>query len=281
MYRKDSLLIKIVSWILLILLLAIALFPIYWLTVTAFKNRIQIVSIPPQFFFTPTLENFSLVFTNKTGTDTNFIFFFRMSIIISTLSTIFSVGLGSLAAYSLSRFNLKGKSDLMFFILSTRMLPPIATLVPLFLMYRALSFSDTVHGMVLLYTMFNLGFTVWMMKSFFDEIPIEYEEAALVDGYSRWEAFLKVVLPQSITGLAASAVFSLIATWNEFVYGSILTTRYARMVPPAVSVRVGSEGYEWGRIAATAFLYVIPVIIFTFLVRKSLLRGLTFGAIKK
>ena len=100
-----------------------------------------------------------------------------------------------------------------------------------------------------------------MMKSFFDEIPIEYEEAALVDGYSRLEAFLQVVLPQAITGIAASAVFSLIASWNEFVYGSILTTRYARMVPPAVSVRVGSEGYEWGRIAATAFLYVLPVVV--------------------
>src|SRR4030042_939160 len=167
----------------------------------------------------------------------------------------------------------------MFFILSTRMLPPIATLVPLFLMYRALGLTDTVHGMVLLYTMFNLGFTTWMMKSFFDEIPVEYEEAALMDGYSRWEAFVKVVLPQSVTGLAASAVFSLIASWNEFVYGSILTTRYARTVPPAVAVRVGHEGYEWGKIAATAFMYVLPVLIFTFLVRTSLLRGLTFGAI--
>lgn len=281
MYRKDSNLTRILSWAVLVLLLAVTLFPLYWLTVTALKTRSQIISIPPQFFFIPTLENFSLVFTNKTGSDTNFTFFFQMSIIISTLSTIFSVGLGTLAAYSLSRFKVSGKDDLMFFILSTRMLPPVATLVPLFLMYRNLALSDTVHGMVLLYTMFNLGFTVWMMKSFFDEIPIEYEEAALVDGYSRWEAFLKVVLPQSLTGLAASAVFSLIASWNEFVYGSLLTTRYARMVPPAVSVRVGSEGYEWGRIAATAFLYVIPVIIFTFLMRKSLLRGLTFGAIKK
>jgi multiple sugar transport system permease protein len=204
-----------------------------------------------------------------------------MSIIISALSTLFSVMFGALAAYSVSRFKMKGKDDLMFFILSTRMLPPIATLVPLFLMYRSLGLSDTVHGMVLLYTMFNLGFTTWMMKSFFDEIPVEYEEAALMDGYSRWEAFVKVVLPQSVTGLAASAVFSLIASWNEFVYGSILTTRYARTVPPAVAVRVGHEGYEWGKIAATAFMYVLPVLIFTFLVRKSLLRGLTFGAIKK
>lgn len=281
MNPKSSKVKKIISWIMLIILIAFAMFPIYWLTVTAVKTRQQIVSIPPQFIFTPTLENFSLVFTNKSGTDTNFTFFFKMSIIISTLSTIFSVGLGSLAAYSFSRFKIAGKDDLMFFILTTRMLPPVATLVPLFLMYRNLHLSDTVHGMVLLYTMFNLGFTVWMMKSFFDEIPVEYEEAALVDGYSRWEAFIRVVLPQSLTGLAASAVFSLIASWNEFVYGSLLTTRYARTVPPAVSVRVGSEGYEWGRIAATAFLYVIPVIIFTFLMRKSLLRGLTFGAIKK
>jgi multiple sugar transport system permease protein len=281
MYKNDSVLLRVISWVILILLLAITLFPLFWLAITAIKTRSQIMSIPPQFFFTPTLENFALVFTNKTGTDTNFNFFFRMSIIISAFSTVFSVLLGSLAAYSLSRFKLKGKDDLMFFILTTRMLPPVATLVPLFLMYRNLGLSDTVHGMVLLYTMFNLGFTVWMMKSFFDEIPIEYEEAALVDGYSRWEAFLRVVLPQSLTGLAASAVFSLIASWNEFVYGSLLTTRYARTVPPAVSVRVGSEGYEWGRIAATAFLYVIPVIIFTFLMRKSLLRGLTFGAIKK
>jgi multiple sugar transport system permease protein len=279
--QREPLISKILSWIGLILLLVVFLFPLYWLAATAFKDRAQIISIPPQFIFTPTLQNFQDIFHTSTGTDTNFGFFFRMSILISALSTFFSVLLGTLAAYALSRFKLSGKNDLMFFILSTRMLPPVATLVPLFLMYRNLALSDTVHGMVLLYTMFNLGFTVWMMKSFFDEIPIEYEEAALVDGYSRWEAFLRVVLPQSITGIAASAVFSLIASWNEFVYGSILTTRYARTVPPAVSVRVGSEGYEWGRIAATAFLYVLPVLIFTFLVRKSLLRGLTFGAIKK
>lgn len=272
---------KVLSWVALILLLVVFLFPLIWLTATALKDRTQIMAIPPQFIFTPTLQNFKDIFVTSTGTDTNFGFFFRMSITISLLSTFFSVFFGTLAAYSFSRFKIAGKDDLMFFILSTRMLPPIATMVPIFLMYRNLGFSDTIHGMVLLYTMFNLGFTVWMMKSFFDEIPIEYEEAALVDGYSRLEAFLQVVLPQAITGIAASAVFSLIASWNEFVYGSILTTRYARMVPPAVSVRVGSEGYEWGRIAATAFLYVLPVVLFTFLVRKSLLRGLTFGAIKK
>ncbi len=279
--HSKKLLKRILAWALLILLIVIFIFPFYWMVATALKTRIQIVNIPPLFIFTPTLDNFKGVFFTSSGLETNFKEFFKMSIIISALSTFFSVLFGSLAAYSVSRFKMKGKDDLMFFILSTRMLPPIATLVPLFLMYRQLGLSDTVHGMVLLYTMFNLGFTTWMMKSFFDEIPIEYEEAALMDGYSRWEAFVKVVLPQSVTGLAASAVFCLIASWNEFVYGSILTTRYARTVPPAVAVRVGHEGYEWGKIAATAFMYVLPVLIFTFLVRKSLLRGLTFGAIKK
>jgi len=120
-----------------------------------------------------------------------------------------------------------------------------------------------------------------MMKSFIDEIPPEYEEAALVDGYTRLEAFMKIILPQAATGIATSAVFALIASWNEFVFSSILTNRYARTVPPAASVSLGFEGYEWGRIAATAFLFVLPVLVFTFTVRKSLLRGLTFGAIKK
>jgi multiple sugar transport system permease protein len=272
----------ILSLLLLLVMLGFYLFPLYWMAATALKTRTQIFTMPPVFVFEPTLKNFQDVFiSNRTGEDTKFGFFFQMSIIISLLSTFFSVTIGTMAAYSLSRFKIKGKGDLMFFILSTRMLPPIATLVPLYLLYINVGLTDTVFGMVLLYTMFNLGFTVWMMKSFIDEIPMEYEEAALVDGYTRFETFMKIVLPQAATGIATSAVFSLIASWNEFVFGSILTTRYARTVPPAVSVTLGIEGYEWGRIAATAFLFVLPVLIFTFLVRKSLLRGLTFGAIKK
>lgn len=272
----------ILSILLLLIMLGFYLFPLYWMAATALKTRAQIFTMPPVFIFEPTFKNFQDVFiSNRTGVDTKFGFFFQMSIIISLLSTFFSVTIGTMAAYSLSRFKIKGKGDLMFFILSTRMLPPIATLVPLYLLYINVGLSDTIHGMVLLYTMFNLGFTVWMMKSFIDEIPMEYEEAALVDGYTRFETFMKIVLPQAATGIATSAVFSLIASWNEFMFGSILTSRYARTVPPAVSVTLGIEGYEWGRIAATAFLFVLPVLVFTFLVRKSLLRGLTFGAIKK
>jgi multiple sugar transport system permease protein len=272
----------IISWVGLLALLALYLFPLFWLVLTTFKSRDQIFNIPPLFVFKPILTNFRDIFyVSRTGGNTNFDVYFRMSVLISLLSTFFAVTFGTMAAYSLSRFKVAGKNDIMFFILSTRMLPAVATLVPLYLMYIRLDLRDTVQGMVLLYTMFNLGFTVWMMKSFIDEIPKEYEEAALVDGYTRFEAFWKIVLPMSATGIATSAVFSLIFTWNEFVYSSIMTARYARTVPPAASVYMGFEGYEWGRIAATAVLFVLPVVLFTFVVRKSLLRGLTFGAIKR
>jgi len=280
--KKRSIFGTAISWTLLSLLLILYLFPLIWLVLTTFKSRPQIFNIPPLFVFQPIFTNFRDIFyVSRTGGDTNFIFYFQMSILISLLSTFFAVTFGTMAAYSLSRFKVSGKDDLMFVILSTRMLPAVATLVPLYLMYIRLGLRDTIPGMVLLYTMFNLGFTVWMMKSFIDEIPKEYEEAALVDGYTRFEAFMKIVLPQAATGIATSAVFSLIFTWNEFVYASILTDRYARTVPPAASIYMGFEGYEWGRIAATAVLFVLPVLIFTFIVRKSLLRGLTFGAIKR
>lgn len=280
--KKRSIFGTAISWTLLSLLLILYLFPLIWLVLTTFKSRPQIFNIPPLFVFQPILTNFRDIFyVSRTGGTTHFSFYFQMSILISLLSTLFAVTFGTMAAYSLSRFKVSGKDDLMFVILSTRMLPAMATLVPLYLMYIRLGLRDTIPGMVLLYTMFNLGFTVWMMKSFIDEIPKEYEEAALVDGYTRFEAFMKIVLPQAATGIATSAVFSLIFTWNEFVYSSILTDRYARTVPPAASIYMGFSGFEWGRIAATAVLFVVPVLIFTFIVRKSLLRGLTFGAIKR
>jgi multiple sugar transport system permease protein len=280
--KKRSIFNTVISWLLLGVLIIIYLFPLFWLILTTLKSRPQIFNIPPLFTFKPIFTNFRDIFyVSRTGGDTHFAFYFQMSILISVLSTLCAVTFGTMAAYSLSRFKVSGKNDLMFLILSTRMLPAVATLVPLYLMYIQLGLRDTIFGMVLLYTMFNLGFTVWMMKSFIDEIPKEYEEAALVDGYTRFEAFMKIVLPQAATGIATSAVFSLIFTWNEFTYSSILTDRYARTVPPAASIYMGFEGFEWGRIAATALLFVVPVLIFTFIVRKSLLRGLTFGAIKR
>lgn len=205
------------------------------------------------------------------------------STIIGGGSTILAVGLGTLSAYAFSRFNIAGKDDLLFFILSTRMLPPVVVVIPIYLMYSALGLRDTHFGLILLYTTFNVSFAVWLMKGFIDEIPKEYEDAALVDGYTRFQTFVKVVLPQSVTGMAATAVFCLITAWNEFAFALVLTEVGGRAVtaPPSITSATGSTGMDWGKIAAGTFVFLLPVAIFTFLMRSHLLRGVTFGAVKK
>ena len=205
------------------------------------------------------------------------------SIIIGGGSTILAVGLGTLAAYAFSRFDVAGKDDLLFFILSTRMLPPVVVVIPIYLMYSTLGLRDTHFGLILLYTTFNVSFAVWLMKGFIDEIPKEYEDAALVDGYSRFQTFVKVILPQSVTGIAATAVFCLITAWNEFAFALVLTEVGGRAVtaPPSITSATGSAGMDWGKIAAATFVFLLPVAVFTFLMRGHLLRGVTFGAVKK
>ncbi len=212
-------------------------------------------------------------------------FFYQLlnSIIVGGGSTILAVGLGTIAAYAFSRFDIPGKDDLLFFILSTRMLPPVVVVIPIYLMYIALKLKDTHFGLILLYTTFNVSFAVWLMKGFIDEIPKEYEDAALVDGYTRFQTFMKVVLPQSVTGIAATAVFCLITAWNEFAFALVLTETGGRAVtaPPSITSATGFAGMDWGKIAASTFIFLLPVAIFTFLMRSHLLRGVTFGAVKK
>jgi multiple sugar transport system permease protein len=213
--------------------------------------------------------------------ESTYVHYLTNSIIISVTSTIFSVIFGVLAGYAFSRFPVKGKDDLMFFILSTRMLPAVVVTIPIFLMYRIFGLYDTRIGLILLYIVFNLSFSVWLMKGFLDEIPKEYEEAALVDGYSRLEAFVRVVLPQAVTGIAATAVFCLIFAWNEYGFALMLTTEKARTAPPSIPSVLGTGGIEWASIAAGSLGFLIPVVFVTFLLRDYLLRGVTFGAVRR
>jgi multiple sugar transport system permease protein len=297
--------------ILAILVAFIMLIPVIWMAMTAFKSRPDATASPPKVIFAPSLDGFIGLFTNRTQLSagalatqqkrTDLSFFekqalirgmkilgpskfvgqLRNSLIISLTSTFLAVALGLLAAYAFSRYDIPGKADWLFFILSTRMLPPIVVTIPIFLMYRALGMYDTHIGMILLYTVFNLSFAVWLLKGFIDEIPVEYEEAALVDGYSRLQAFRKIVLPQCVTGIAATAVFCLIFAWNEFAFSLMLTGSKARTAPPSIATIQGVGGIEWGAIAAGSLLFLIPVVIVTFALRKHLLRGVTFGAIRQ
>ncbi|MDE2634314.1 MAG: carbohydrate ABC transporter permease, partial [Paracoccaceae bacterium] len=180
-----------------------------------------------------------------------------------------------------SRFRVPLKDDLLFFILSTRMMPPIAVAIPIFLMFRNLGLNDTHLGMILLYTAVNLSLSVWLLKGFIDEIPIEYEEAALIDGYTRFQAFIKVVLPQAATGIASTAIFCLIFAWNEYAFAVLLTSGTAQTAPPFIPNIIGTSGKDWPAVAAGATIFLVPVMVFTILLRKHLLRGITFGAVRK
>jgi multiple sugar transport system permease protein len=203
------------------------------------------------------------------------------SLVIGFGSTLLSVVLGTLAAYAFSRFRVPGKDDLLFFILSTRMMPPVAVAIPIYLMFRALGLSDTHAGMILLYTVVNLSLSVWLLKGFMDEIPREYEEAAMVDGYTRWQAFIKVVLPQAATGIATTAIFCLIFAWNEYAFALLLTSGTAQTAPAFIPTIIGEGGLDWPAMASGTTLFLLPVMVFTILLRKHLLRGITFGAVRK
>jgi multiple sugar transport system permease protein len=293
-----------------LVVMIVYLIPIYWVITTSFKPFKSVTAVPPRVFFKPEITSYIKLFTKRSLVrskdeleerlqDANY---FERSVLklgqtitgvspfparlfnsffVAIFSTIAAVSLGTLTAYGFSRFRFKGENDWLFFILSTRMLPPVVVTIPLFLMYRFFGLNDTRFGLILLYTCFNLSFATWVMKGFIDEIPREYEEAAMVDGYTRFESFRKIVLPQAATGIAATMVFCFIFAWNEYVFALIMTTRKAQTAPPFIPSQLGIGIVDWGVIAAGASIFLIPVGVFTFMLRKHLLRGVTFGAIRK
>ncbi len=287
----------------------ITMIPLAWIVLTGFKSPPDSISYPPKVLFEPTLEGYVNLFTSRSRQTPEYIdslgppdtWYEKLvrernmvitgpsrfkdrylnSIIIGFGSTFLAVFLGTLAAYGFSRFNVPLKDDLLFFILSTRMMPPIAVAIPIYLMYRQLGLSDTALGMILLYTAVNVSLAVWLLKGFVDEIPREYEEAAVIDGYSRFQAFIKVVLPQMRAGIAATSIFCLIFAWNEYAFALLLTSGEAQTAPPFIPIIIGEGGLDWPAVAAGTTLFLLPIVIFTVLLRNQLLRGITFGAVRK
>lgn len=287
----------------------ITILPLLWIVATGFKSSPDSIAYPPKIIFEPTVEGYVNLFTTQTRLSeeakteavdglpwyeqlvrakgntivapSRYSERFFNSIIIGFGSTFFAIVLGTTAAYAFSRFRVPLKDDLLFFILSTRMMPPIAVAIPIFLMFRNLGLSDTHAGMILLYTAVNLSLSVWLINGFIDEIPIEYEEAALIDGYTRFQAFYKVVLPQAVTGIASTAIFCLIFAWNEYAFAVLLTSGTAQTAPPFIPTIIGVGGQDWPAVAAGATIFLLPVMVFTILLRKHLLRGITFGAVRK
>jgi multiple sugar transport system permease protein len=258
-----------------------ATLPLAWMAVTSFKTRDDAISLEPRLMPTTT-EAFATLSQAHAGAEESFWSYLWNSVAIGLGSTLASVALGTLAAYGFSRYPIAGAKDWLFFILSTRFLPPLAVVVPILFMYRVLDLQGTHLGLVLLYTAFNLSLSVWLMKGFIDEIPRAFEEAALVDGYTRLQAFTRVILPQARTGMAVTAVFCLISAWNEYGFAMTLNSSGALTVPAYFAGLQGNiDGMPWPQIAAGALIFVAPIVLFTVAVRKHLLRGMTFGTIKQ
>jgi len=281
---KNATVKNIIFAILVVALLFYTIFPLYWLFLASLKTRVDLFTIPPKFVFEPTFDHFKKIFIytsleTQEQQQTRYLFWLLNSILTAGIGTLLAVTLGTMAGYINSRMEYRGKKDFMFFVLSTRMLPPVAIIVPLYIVFAKLHLADTRLGMILLYTMIGLGLATWIMKGFFDNIPQEVEEAAFVNGYTRFQVFIKVLVPMVKGGISATAGFCFIFAWNEFTFASIIATRHAMTLPPRIVSFMGSSGFEWGIVAASGFILIIPIFILFILIRKYILMGMTFGVL--
>jgi multiple sugar transport system permease protein len=254
------------------------LFPFYVIVTTALKTETNIFAWPPVWVFKPTLQSFYnalFVFGGRGA-----ISYLVNSIVISAVSTFLAVVLGAMAAYGLTRFSFAGNRQLAFWILSTRFAPPVAFVVPIYIMVQRAGLLDTHIALILIYTAMNLSLVVWILRGFFAEIPIEIEEAALVDGYSRLQIFWRVALPLVRPGIVSMAILSAIFSWNEFLYAMVLTQSRAATLPVYLAGFSSSMGLAWGEYMAVGTMAILPILVFTLALQKHLVRGLTFGAVK-
>jgi len=259
------------------MLIGFFLLPFYWLVTTAFKKQVEAFSIPPKLVFLPILKNFFTVLDQG-----NFLFYLKNSLIICILSSLIATFLGAICAYGLARFTFKKKEDVAFWILSIRMFPPIASALPLFLLFSHLNLIDTHIGLILIYVTFGLPFSVWMLRGFFESIPSAIEESAMIEGCGYFSMFTRIALPLVAPGLSATIVINLIFMWNEFLFALIFTQRSSPTLPILASSYVrGIQGVAWTEMCATGTLIIIPMLVFGILSQKYLIRGLTMGAMKE
>lgn len=253
-------------------LVLLVLFPVFWLVQLSLRPKEDLFGTT--ILFTPTLENYLALWKG------NFPDSFINSIVASTAATALGMLLGVPAAYALSRGRFRSRGQIGLWILVTRMAPPVAFTIPLFISFRWLNLHDTIAGLVIVYLTFSLALVIWMMKPFLDAIPKEVEEAAAIDGCTTWQTFLAVTLPLAGPGLAATAVICFIQSWNDFFFALILTRTHASTAPVAIVGFIQYVGWEWGRMAAAGTLVMMPVVLFSIFVRKYLVRGLAAGSIK-
>jgi multiple sugar transport system permease protein len=252
------------------------LFPLVWVLGLSLKTRLQVLATPPLYVWWPTLENYADVLTRA-----DFGRAFLNTMIVSASAVLLSLCVGAPAAYAFARFPFTGRSFLFFALLVMRMLPPIAVLVPMYVLFNKLGLATTRFSVVLAYTTFSLPLVVWIMRGFFEDLPVELEESAWIDGASRYRAFVHIVLPLARPGLAAAAILCLQLAWNDFLFAAVLTNNATQTLPVLMSAfSAGDSGVDWGGLTASGMLVILPVIVFSFAAQRHLLAGLSSGALK-
>jgi multiple sugar transport system permease protein len=264
---------NLITYVLLAVVLILFLFPVYYLLTTALKSQTESFAIPPVWFFKPTLDSFRSVLTSS-----EFGKGLVNSIIVAPIASLIATFLGSLAAYSFSRYNYRQKNNISFFILSVRMFPPIVAVLPYFIMGRLFNILDTRFFLIIVYLTFTISFASWVMKGFFDSIPREIDESGLVDGYNPFQIFWKLILRCSRAGFFAVLSLNLVFTWNEYLFALILTGRNAKTLPIVANSYIKAMGIAWGEMMSAGIIIALPMVVFGFLIRKYLITGLTLGA---
>jgi multiple sugar transport system permease protein len=272
--RRHKFLTPLLRYLALTAITVIFLFPIYWLFVISFKTPEEIFASPPAWLpGSLQLDNYRVLFKDGDAVTV------WNSLVVASVSTVFAMILGTLCAYSLARFR-TGGDNLAIWIISQRMIPPIVIVFPIFLLYAYLGWVDTYHGLILLYTAFNLPYVIWMMRGYLEDIPLELEESALVDGCTRWEVLRKVVFPMARSGLFATAVFTFVFAWNDFIFALVLTKREVITFPVQVTHYFGGQSNFWAKIAAMSVLGTVPIFIAVAMLQRFLVRGISMGAVK-
>lgn len=262
-------------------------FPVVWMLLAAIKTRQDTLAVPPKLLFHPTFEHFVSLFTGVTADGkqvfpTGFAHYIFNSVVIAGSSVLLALMLGAFAAYAFARLPVRGRDYLLFYTLVLRMIPPLTSIIPLYVIFSRIGLGGSYTGIILVYTAFNLPFAIWMLRSFMLELPAAAEEAAWLDGTSRLRILWHITLPQMRGGLAATAIIAFVFTWNDFLFSEMLTGVDTRTIPVAMLRVLGADfGTDWGLFAAAGAIYLAPVVLVAFFLQKQLLRGATFGTLAR
>ncbi len=266
-----------IRYVLLSVFLVYSLFPVFWIVTTSLKNPDEYFNSPPIYLpQEPDLNNYIRAL-GRTGDGARAL---RDSLIVTCGATLLTLLIGSSVAYSMARFE-TGGADFSFWVLSQRMLPPVVMILPIFLLYRSVKLVDTYMGLILLYTIFNLPFCIWMLRSYIIEVPAEVEECALIDGAAQWQVLRHITLPLVAAGLSATTVFVFLFSWTEFLFALVLSRSSVLTLPVLVSRYFTTQSFDWGAASAMSVVATLPVVILGLLVQRHFVRGITMGAMKE